>query len=42
MRFHMRRSPESGVWRVVSLNYNDFKYLLKKEFFGKASPKDNV
>jgi hypothetical protein len=42
MRFHMRRSPESGVWRVVSLNYNDFKHLLKKEFFGKSFLKDNV
>ena len=34
MRFTMRRSPENGIWRVVSLNYNDFKFLLKKEFFG--------
>jgi hypothetical protein len=42
LRFNMRRSPESGVWRVVSLNYNDFKYLLKREFFGKSSRKDNV
>lgn len=42
MRLHMRRSPESGVWRVVSLNYNDFKHLLKKEFFGKSLLKDNV
>jgi hypothetical protein len=32
IRFQMRRSPESGVWRVVSLNYNDFKFLLKKNF----------
>jgi hypothetical protein len=31
LRFQMRRSPDNGVWRVVSLNYNDFKYLLKKE-----------
>ena len=34
MRFRMRRSPENGGWRVVSLNYNDFKHLLKREFFG--------
>lgn len=34
MRFRMRRAPESGVWQVVALNYNDFKYLLKKEFLG--------
>ena len=33
LRFTMRRSPENGVWKVVSLNYNDFKYLLKKETF---------
>ena len=34
LRFRMRRSPENGVWKVVSLNYNDFKHLLKKEFIG--------
>ncbi|MDD2904037.1 MAG: hypothetical protein PHU44_16550 [Syntrophales bacterium] len=34
MRFRMRRAPEDGSWQVVSLNYNDFKHLLKKEFFG--------
>lgn len=34
MRFSMRRSPEHGGWQVVSLNYNDFKHLLKREFFG--------
>ncbi|MFZ5453389.1 MAG: hypothetical protein ACOZF2_16140 [Thermodesulfobacteriota bacterium] len=34
MRFRLRRSPESGAWRVVSLNYNDFKHLLKRELFG--------
>ena len=34
MRFSMRRSPDNGVWRVVSLNYNDFKHLLKKEICG--------
>jgi hypothetical protein len=32
LRFRMRRSPENGNWRVVALDYNDFKYLLKKEF----------
>jgi len=42
LRFQMRRSPESGVWRVVGVNYNDFKPLLKKEIFGHSSPKDNV
>lgn len=41
MRFNMRRF-EGGVWRVVLLNYNDFKYLLKKEIFGKSPLKDNV
>jgi hypothetical protein len=34
MRFRMRRYPEGGVWKVVSLNYNDFKHLLKKELLG--------
>lgn len=33
LRFRMRRSPDNGVWQVVSLNYKDFKYLLKKEIF---------
>lgn len=34
MRFQMRRAPGNGAWRVVALNYNDFKHLLKKKLFG--------
>jgi hypothetical protein len=33
MRFTMRRFADGG-WRVVQLNYKDFKPLLKKEFLG--------
>ena len=33
MRFTMRRFADGG-WRVVHLNYKDFKPLLKKEFLG--------
>jgi hypothetical protein len=34
VRFTMRRLPEGRVWQVVSLNYDDVKHLLKKEFLG--------
>jgi len=42
LRFRMRRSPGTGAWRVVSVNYYDFKELLKKEFLGISPQKDNV
>ena len=42
LRFSMRRSPETGAWRVVSINYDDFKQFLKKEFLGLSPQKDNV
>lgn len=38
VRLRMRRSPEDGAWRVVALNYDDFRHLLKKEFLGPNSP----
>jgi hypothetical protein len=30
-RFHMRRQ-EDGVWRMVEVNYQDFKKFIKREF----------
>jgi hypothetical protein len=32
LRFRMRRPPENGTWRVVAVNYNDLKKLVKREF----------
>jgi hypothetical protein len=32
LRFKMRR--ESGLWRIVAINYNDLKKFLKREFQG--------
>ena len=31
-RFHMRRQPESGVWQIVSVSYQDLKKFYKREF----------
>jgi hypothetical protein len=31
-RFQMRRNPDTGVWRIVSVNYQDLKKFLKREF----------
>ncbi len=42
LRFRMRRPPGGGDWRVVALNYEDFKPFLKKEFLGIPHKKDNV
>lgn len=42
LRFRMRRSRGTGDWRVVSINYDDFKQLLKKEFLGISPQEDNV
>jgi len=42
LRLRMRRAPPSGAWRVVAINYDDFKHLLKKEILGITPPKDNV
>jgi hypothetical protein len=42
LRFRMRRSRGTGDWRVVSVNYDDFKDLLKKEFLGISPQEDNV
>lgn len=42
LRFQMRRPPGGGDWRIVSLNYEDFKPFLKKEFLGISHRKDNV
>ena len=41
VRFLMRRHPASRTWQVVSLNYDDFKHLLKRKFWV-PRPKDNV
>ncbi|MFP3866567.1 MAG: DUF2939 domain-containing protein [Desulfobacteraceae bacterium] len=32
LRFRMQQNPETREWRVVEVNYEDFKELLKKEF----------
>ncbi|MEW6660576.1 MAG: hypothetical protein AB1424_18195 [Thermodesulfobacteriota bacterium] len=42
LRFRMRRPPGGGDWRIVGLNYDDFKPFLKKEFLGISPKKDNV
>jgi len=42
LRFRMRRPPGGGDWRIVALNYDDFKPFLKKEFLGITHKKDNV
>jgi hypothetical protein len=42
LRFRMRRAAGGGDWRIVSLNYDDFKPFLKKEFLGISPKKDNV
>jgi hypothetical protein len=30
--FQMRRQPDHGVWRIVSVNYDDLKRFYKREF----------
>ncbi|MHB8069732.1 MAG: hypothetical protein ACYDIC_17705 [Desulfobaccales bacterium] len=42
LRLQMRRLPGGGDWRIVALNYEDFKPFLKKEFLGISHKKDNV
>ena len=42
MRFQMRRPAGGGDWRIVALNYEDFKPFLKREFLGISHKKDNV
>jgi len=42
LRLQMHRPPEGGDWRIVALNYEDFKPFLKKEFLGISPKKDNV
>ncbi len=31
-RFTMRRQPKNGTWRIVAVNYDDFKRFSKREF----------
>jgi hypothetical protein len=31
-QFHMRRQPDHGTWRIVSVNYEDLKRFTKREF----------
>lgn len=35
-RFNMRRQPNHGVWRIVSVNYDDLKRFSKREFHHKS------
>jgi hypothetical protein len=35
-RFHMRRQPNNGTWRIVSVNYDDLKRFSKREFHSKS------
>jgi hypothetical protein len=42
LRFRMRRYAGPRDWRIVSLNYNDFKPFLKKEILGISPKKDDV
>jgi hypothetical protein len=35
-RFHMRRQPNRGAWRIVSVNYDDLKRFSKREFHHKT------
>jgi hypothetical protein len=32
LRFQMRRNPRSGIWQIVSVNYDDIKRFYKREF----------
>jgi hypothetical protein len=34
-RFQMRRQPNHGTWRIVSVNYDDLKRFSKREFHHK-------
>jgi len=31
-QFHMRRQPDHGTWKIVSVNYDDLKRFAKREF----------
>jgi len=33
-RFQMQRQPETGVWKIVEVNYQDLKKFAKREFKG--------
>ena len=35
-RFQMRRQPNHGDWRIVSVNYDDLKRFSKREFHPKS------
>ncbi len=32
LRFQMRREPKQGLWRIVSVNYDDVRRLSQREF----------
>jgi hypothetical protein len=34
LRFQMQRQPQTGVWQIVSVNYQDLKKFSKREFKG--------
>jgi hypothetical protein len=34
LRFEMQRQPQTGVWQIVSVNYQDLKKFTKRKFKG--------
>lgn len=33
-RFQMHRQPQTGIWQIVEVNYQDLKKFAKREFLG--------